>query len=165
MALPVFDQHHRDAQIQPPGVSQASRASMSCLPVYWPLFQRVWWPLPWPRRALAGQSFLDGFVVPQELCALWAGGSGAEIKPWGSSAAVDATRCVLAVWVPAPAGWSEAMPWLSLVLRAISVAWVGTMHHLCGLGCCYEPSHSMWLRRMTNTPDESCVTQLYRAVW
>lgn len=55
--------------------------------------------------------------------------------------------------------------WPSLVLRAISVARVGTMHHLCGLGCCYEPSHSMWLRRMTNTPDESCVTQLYRAVW
>lgn len=84
-------QHHTHAQIQP---SQVSRASVSCLPGGRP--QGVWWPLPHLRRACAWQSFLDGFVIPGERYELWARGSVADTKPWGSAAAGNATCYVLA---------------------------------------------------------------------
>lgn len=139
-ALPASHQHQRDAQIQP---SEVSQASVSCLPGGGPPFQGVWWPVPRLRRARAWQSFLDGFVIPQELYALWARGSQAETKPQGSSAAGDATRYVLAMCslcaclLQQPGqrphhglGWCyELSLWPGLALS-----------HLCGLGWCYEPS-------------------------
>ena len=154
-ALPASRQRQRDAQIQP---SEVSRASVSCLPGGGPPFQGVWWPVPCLRRARAWQSFLDGFVIPQELYALWARGSQAETKPRGSSAAGDATRYVLTMCLPAPAAWSEATPWPRLVLRAISVAWVGTMSHLCGLGWCYELSP--WPRLVPSAMSVAWVTAM-----
>lgn len=101
------------------------------------------------RRAHAWQRFLDGFVIPQGLYAQWARGCGTENKPQGSCAAGDAPHCGLAC--------------SSSLVRGHTTAWVGAVSHLCDLCQCFEPPPSMWLRHMTDTPDECCVIQLGRA--
>ena len=57
-----------------------------------------------------------------------------------SSAAGDTTCWELAMCLPAPAPWSEAMPWPRLVLWTIAIAKAGVVSHLWGLGWHYEPS-------------------------
>lgn len=52
------------------------------------------------KRAHAWQSFTDGFVIPLELCTLWARGFDAEMKPWGSSAdGKQHTICLLCAYL------------------------------------------------------------------